>query len=206
MSPGVTYGLMTFLVGVIFLLGWLYATAGNPRRAAILKKSLWLFALPIIFTPGGWLGAHFGMWAVVAFEESLKTFASTREQNRNDRFWLVSLFGIWELTLDKPFWGYFLAQPIANWGRLEVSGLVYATALPVLMHTVTAAIYAFLFERRIWAAFIASCLVHASFNWAVEYFDLSATAAVVETAVLSIILIGILLGQSRRQTIAENLD
>jgi hypothetical protein len=146
------------------------------------------------------------MWAVVAFEEGLKTFASTREQNRNDRFWLVSLFGIWELTLDKPFWGYFLAQPIANWGGLEVSGLVYATALPVLMHTVTAAIYAFLFERRIWAAFIASWLVHTSFNWAVAYFDVSATAAVVETVVLSIILIGILLGQSRRKTIAENLD
>jgi hypothetical protein len=198
MSAGATYGLATFLVGVMFLLGWLYATAPNPRSGAILKKSLWLFALPILLTPGGWLEVHVGMWALVAFEEGLKTFASTREQEHKDRFWLVSLFGIWELMLDKPFWGVVLAQPIANWTRLEVSGLLYATALPVLMHTVTAATYAFAFKRRLWAAFLASWVIHLSFNEAVSYFDLSIKAAVVETAVLAILLIGIFQSQLRR--------
>lgn len=196
---------MTFLAGALLLLGWLYATAGNPRCGAILKSSLWLFALPIIFTPGGWLEIHVGMWALVAFEEGLKTFASTREQNRVDRFWLVSLFGIWELMLDKPFWGLTLAQPMANWGRVEVSGLVYATALPVLMHAVTASIYAFAFEKRLWLAFVVSWLVHFAFNEAVGYFDLSVPAAIIETVVLVVILVGILHMRAERPVAGQGI-
>jgi len=192
MTPGATYASTTFLAGVLLLLGWLYATAANPRSGAILKKSLVLLALPMIFTPGRWLLVHLGMWAVVAFEEGVKAFASTREQNRVDRFWLISLFGIWELTLDKPFWGLVLAQPLANWDRVELIGLVYATALPVLMHTVTASIYAFAFEKRIWPAFIASWAVHWMFNEAVDYFELSVSAAIFETTILGFILVGIL--------------
>ena len=192
MTPGATYGWITLLAGLVLLLGWLYVTAGNPRGGAILKKSLVLFALPGIFSPGGWLLVHFGMWAVVAFEEGLKAFASTREQNRVDRFWLVSLFGIWELILDKPFYGLILAQPIANWSRVEVVGLVYATALPVLMHTVTASIYAFAFERRIWPAFFAGWVVRWTFNETVTYFHVSASAVIFETVMLGFLLVGIL--------------
>lgn len=193
MSPGPTYAAISFLVGVILLFGWLYATAENSRSGAILRKSILLFALPIMFLPvGRLLLVHLGMWALVAWEEGLKTFASTREQNRTDRFWLVALFGVWELMLDKPFWGLVLAQPIANWDRLQVIGLVYATALPVLMHTVTAAIYAFAFKERLWPAFISAWAVHWTFNEAVDYYDLSASAAVFETIVLGLILAGIL--------------
>ena len=192
MGPGATYALITFLAGVICLLGWFYATAGNPRCGALFKRSLALFVLPTIFWPGGWVLLHAGMWAVVAFEEGLKAFAATREHNRVDRFWLISLFGIWELILDKPFWGLVLAQPIADWGRVEVIGLVYTTALPVLMHTVTASIYAFALEKRIWAAFIASWVVHWTFNEAVTYFHLSASAAIFESAILGFLLVGIL--------------
>lgn len=201
MSPGATYALITFLIGVMLLLGWLFATAENPRSGALLKKSLLYFALPIILTPGAWFQHHLGMWSLVAFEEGLKTFASTREQDRVDRFWFVALFGIWELTLDKPFYGLLLAEPIANWHRVEVLGLVYASALPVLMHTVTAAIYAFVFEMRLWAAFIASWLVHATFNGTVDYFGLSAAAAVAESAVLATVLAVILLVQARHPAI-----
>ncbi len=192
MNPGATYALATFLAGVLLLLGWLYVTAENPRSGVILRKSLVLLALPMIFTPGRWLLAHVGMWAVVAFEEGIKAFASTREQNRADRFWLVSLFGIWELTLDKPFWGLVLSQPMANWDRVEIVGLVFATALPVLMHTVTAAIYAFALEKRIWAAFVAAWAVHWTFNEAVSYFELSVSAAIFEAAILGLVLVGIL--------------
>lgn len=42
MGPGATYAAVTFLAGVLCLLGWLYATTGLPRSTAILKKSLWL--------------------------------------------------------------------------------------------------------------------------------------------------------------------
>lgn len=192
MSPGATYAAISFLVGVILLLSWLYATAANPRSGAILRKSIWLFAFPIMFLPVGRLLWPLGMWAVVAWEEGLKTFASTREQDPVDRFWLVAMFGIWELMLDKPFYGLVLAQPIASWDRLQVFGLVYGTALPVLMHTVTAAIYAFAFRKSLWAAFIAAWVVHWTFNEAVEYYDLSASAAVFETIVLGLILIGLL--------------
>jgi len=44
------------------------------------------------------------MLVSIGGEEGLKAFASTREQNRQDKFWLVALFGVWELALDKPFW------------------------------------------------------------------------------------------------------
>lgn len=203
MGPGATYALITFLVGVLLLLAWLYATAANPRSGAILRKSVLLFALPIMVFPGGWILFHLGMWASVACEEGLKAFASTRERNRVDRFWLIALFGIWELTLDKPFWGLVFAQPIANWDRVEIIGLVYATALPALMHTVTASIYAFAFDKRIWPAFITSWAVHWTFNEAVHYFDLSVSAAVFETIILGFILVGILkAGRSTEEGVA----
>ena len=190
-------------MGVLLLLAWFYATAANARSGAIFKKSLLLFALPILILPGGWVLLHLGMWASVACEEGLKAFESTREQNRVDRFWLVALFGIWELTLDKPFWGLVLAQPMATWDRVEVIGLVYTTALPALMHTVTAAVYAFAFEKRIWQAFIVSWAVHWTFNEAVIYFPLSASAAVFETVVLGCILVGTLkAGRPREESVA----
>src|SRR5581483_3737711 len=96
MSPGATYSIITFSLGLILLLCWLYATADNPRSWVILAKSALLFALPIMFFPGGAL-ARLGMWASVACEEGLKAFASTREQNRADRFWLVT---VWNLGTD----------------------------------------------------------------------------------------------------------
>lgn len=204
MSPGATYALITFLAGVILLLGWLYVTAANPRCGAILRKSIWLFALPIMFFPGGWVQLHVGMWASVACEEALKAFASTREQRRADRFWLVALFGVWELMLDKPFWGLGLAQSATGWDRVEVIGLVYVTALPALMHSVTASLYAFAFERRIWIAFIASWMVHWAFNLAVDYFDLSVSAAIYETIILGLILTVVLMTRHQRVSPAHS--
>jgi len=63
-------------------------------------------------------------------------------------------------------------------------GLVYITTLPVLMHAVTAAIYAFAFERRLWAAFITSWVIHAVFNETAHYFALSPAVAITQTAIL----------------------
>jgi hypothetical protein len=187
-GQGATYAVVTFAAGILCLLGWLFATTDHARSWTMLKKSLLLFALPIMFAPAQLFQFPFGMWALVAFEEGLKTFASTREQSRDNKFWLIALFGVWELTVDKPFWGLVLAQSGETWDRFSLAGLVYATALPVLMHTVTAAIYAFTFERRIWAAFVTSWIVHTAFNESVDYFGPSPLLAIVQTAILALAL------------------
>jgi hypothetical protein len=191
MGPGSTYALVTFLAGVLCLLGWLYATAGNPRTTTILKKSLWLVVLPLLLTPAPLFTFPRGMWVLVAFEEGVKAFASTREHKPTNKFWLVSLFGVWELTLDKPFWGVVLAQSADGWDRASLLGLVLATTIPVLMHTVTAAIYAFWFEARLWAAFIASWIIHAAFNESVSYFGLSPAVQIAQLACLAILMAGL---------------
>lgn len=188
MSPGGVYSLATFLTGVILLLGWAYLTIGNPRSGALFRKSLWLFVLPILLAPWSSLSFPLSMWLLVAIEEGLKTYGAHSEESAVDRFWLISLFGLWELTLDKPFWGFVLASEISSWNRPEVAGLLFSTALPVLMHVVTAAIYAFRFKGRLWAAFLVCWFIHTAFNEAVTYFYLSIPAACIETIVLLAIL------------------
>ncbi|HET6943545.1 MAG TPA: hypothetical protein VFH89_15445 [Sphingomicrobium sp.] len=186
---------------MLLFLGWFYATADNLRSGVMFKKSLLLFALPIILSPAALFQFPLGMWVLVAWEEVLKAFASTRERNPIDKFWLVALFGLWELTIDKPFWGFVLARSEQGWDRLALVGFLCATALPVLMHAVTAAIYAFTFERRLWAAFIASWVIHATFNEAASYFGLSLAAAITETAILVAILMAIFSRQRRLTTV-----
>lgn len=149
MGPGGTYALVTFCSGLLLLAGWFYATADNPRAGEIFRKSVLLFGLPILFLPPGLFQFPLGMWALVACEECLKALASTREESGRDKFWLVALFGIWELTVAKPFWGVILEQSGESWDRLALAGFLYATVLPVLMHSVTAAIYAFTFRGKL---------------------------------------------------------
>ena len=185
MGPGATYAVATFLAGVLCLLGWLYATAGDSRSPTILKKSLWLIVLPILLIP---LPLSLGMWALVAFEEGVKAFASTREQNPTRKFWLVSLFGVWELMLDKPFWGLIGDQSAESWDQVSLIGLVLATMIPVLMHAVTAAIYAFWFAGRLWAAFIMSWIIHMVYNGSVDYFALSPAVDLARFAFLALLL------------------
>ena len=204
MEPGASYAVVTFASGVLLLMGWFYATLENPRSGAMFKKSLLLFLLPMLFWPGRLvLHLPLGILLAAACEEGLKAFASTRERSRVDKFWLVALFGIWELAVDKPFWGLVLAQSGGTWDRLSILGLVYATALPVLMHAVTAAIYASSFERRPWAAFSASWIIHVMFNQSVEYFGLSPASAIIQTAILGAILTALLLSW-RHQLASES--
>lgn len=154
----------------------------------MLKKSLVWFALPIIFWPPDLFNLPLSLWVLAACEEGLKAFASTREDRPIDKFWLVALCGVWELTLSKPLWGWALADSGEVSDRLALSGMLYATALPVLMHTVTAAIYAFTSERWLWAAFAASWLIHAAFNESAHYFGLSPALAIAQTAILALLL------------------
>src|SRR4051794_35093652 len=188
MGPGATYAAVTFIAGILCLLGWLYATADNPRSGGMLKKSLWLILLPMLLTPAPFFDFPLGMWATVAFEEGVKTFASTREKERRNKFWLVSLFGVWELTFDKPFWGLVLAQSAESWNRVSLIGLVLATTIPVLMHAATAAIYAFWLKGRLLIAFITSWVIHTAYNESVDYFGLSPTVQLAQFAILAILL------------------
>ncbi|WP_156029664.1 hypothetical protein [Sphingomonas sp. URHD0057] len=188
MSQGPAYALMTFCAGLIVLLGWFYAMVDNPRAGAMIKTSFLLFALPILFVPGDTIISKLGMLALVAWEEILKAFASTREKEPLDRFRLVSLFGVWELVLDKPIWALLNSQSITGWSTPGILVLVYATALPVLMHTVTAAAYAFRFDRHLWAAFLFSFAVHSVFNATVDYFGVSLIAVAAETLILLAVL------------------
>jgi len=194
MGSGATYALVTFLAGALLLLGWCYENIENPRSGAMLKKSLLLFVLPIMLAPVHLLQFPLSMWVLVAWEEGLKAFASSRERRPIDKFWLVTLFGIWELTVDKPFWGLIAAPTVEGWDRLALAGLIYATALPVLLHAVTAAIYAFTFRGRLWAAFIVAWAIHTMFNESVDYFGLSPIAVTISTAVLAAILFGTIRG------------
>ena len=188
MGPGATYAVITFTAGVLCLLAWLYATVDNPRQTTILKKSLWCILLPMLLTPAPLFTFPLGMWALVAFEEAVKAFASTRETELKNKFWLVSLFGAWELTLDKPFWGLVVAQSADSWDRVALIGLVLATTIPVVMHATTAAIYAFWFQGRLWAAFITSWVIHTAYNESVDYFGLSPSVQLVQFALLAILL------------------
>lgn len=193
MSAAIFLATATFLVGTLLLLGWAYATADNPRSGALFRTSLWLFALPIVIGPLSWMQFPLSVWVLVAFEEALKAFGAQREKNATNRFWLISLFGLWELTLSKPFWAWTMTNELAGWNSLQVIGLLYAVVLPVLMHCVTAAIYAYRFQKRLWAAFIASWTLHTAYNEAVVYFDLSVPATCLITVVLLALLIAALL-------------
>ena len=76
MNAGTAYAVITFLAGVLCLLGWLYATTDLPRSTAILKKSLWLILLPMLLTPASWFTFPLSMWVLVAFEEGVKAVLS----------------------------------------------------------------------------------------------------------------------------------
>jgi len=195
MGPGATYAVITFTLGIICLLGWLYANVDNPRCAPILKKSLWCILLPLLLTPARFFTFPLGLWALVAFEEGVKAFASKREVEPQNKFWLVSLFGVWELTFDKPFWGLVVAQSAESWDRVALIGLVLATTIPVVMHAVTAAIYAFWFRGRLWLAFATSWVIHTVYDESVDYFGLSPTVQLIQVALLIMLLTGLMLGQ-----------
>jgi len=194
MSPAPTYATMTFAAGIILLLSWAYVTTDNPRSNKLLIKSLWLFVLPgiaIWAVPDAAFRFPLSMWVLVLVEEGLKTFAATTERSRADRFWLITLFGIWELMLAKPMWGLATLETLNGWNGLQMAGLVAAGAVTVLMHTVTAAIYSFHFEKRLPAAFFVSCIVHIVFNESVDLFGVSLPNCLIQALVLLVLLVAL---------------
>lgn len=154
MEAGFVCSAATFLAGAVTLLGWLYFTTGNPDSTRLLKKSALLFAVPVVLIatislglwdafPGTWLFVLLGFWTTALLQECLKAWASRTESDPINRFWLVASFGVWQLMLAKPLFGLRDGAELHGHDRLGILTVVVLLAAPVLMHVVTAAIYAF---------------------------------------------------------------
>jgi hypothetical protein len=183
MSAAQLYAALTCVAGGILLLGWLYVTADNPRSSWILLKSVAIFVLPtvgFVALPERLFQFPLSLWFVALVEESLKAGAAATERNRLDRFFLIVLFGIWELTLVKPLWGLRHAMPLEGWSSLELTGLTVAGIVTVLMHGVTAEIYAFRFHGRLPLALAVSWAIHAAFNESVSLLGVSLMASMLQ--------------------------
>ena len=165
-----------FLIGLIALLVWLYPSGADTTALGLLRRSVWFFVLaPLaVFIPWGFLSLALGeqtwiLWwigilATVIFEECLKLWASRSENSGIRAIALVSLFGVWELMLVKPF--LFLAATAQGWAL----GAELAMAIPaVFLHVLTAAIYGFHFRKRPELQFAICCAAHFGFNVAVSF-------------------------------------
>ena len=189
-SSSLFYAAITFLAGVGFLAAWLYATAENARSTRILVKSVVLFVVPgvaLASVPPRFLHSEMAVFAAILAEEVLKAVASLTENNEYDRFWLICLFGIWELTLAKPVWGITHYNIIENLDKLQLVGLTLGGCVTVLMHSVTAKIYCSRLLRKIGLALIVAWAFHATFDEAVRLFVVSFR----ELSIVAIVLVAI---------------
>jgi hypothetical protein len=176
MSPAHLYSLITLAMGSILLMGWFYCTAANPRSRKLLLKSFGFFVVPIgvaLTVPDDVLQFPLALWLVVLVEESLKATAAATESKSMNRFWLVSLFGIWELTLAKTMWGIEQVVTLSALTSAQAIGVALSGVITVLMHAVTAELYAFRFGGRLAAAFAATLVFHVGFNETVTFIGTS---------------------------------
>lgn len=110
--------------------------------------------------------------------DSLGLIVADENNEPMNRFWLVVLFGIWELMLSKTTRGI---EQIATYAMLtpaEAIGITAMGIITVLMHSVTAEVYAFRFRGRIAAALAASWVLHVGFNEAVTFLVTSLGATI----------------------------
>ena len=194
LSPAYGYAIMACAAGVLLLLWWLHSTTDNPRSNTLLAKSLWLFVAPgavIWALPDRMFDFTLSMWVLILLEEGLKASARLAEPDRMNRFWLIMLFGIWELMLAKPLWGLANQELINTWSRVEIFGLMLGGLIAVLMHSVTATIYAFRFQKSIGAAFVASWTLHVLYNEIVDWIGTSPVALGLLAIVLLIVLLAV---------------
>lgn len=176
MSAAYIYSLLTFATGIILLMGWLYVAASNARLGKLLVKSVLFFAVPIgaaVAVPDRMLNFPLALWVVVLVEEALKASAAATEREPLNRFWLVTLFGIWELALAKSMWGIEQVATFEALTAVQAVGVVAMGVITVLMHSVTAELYAFRFGGRLPVALAVSWVLHVGFNEAVTFLGMS---------------------------------
>ena len=141
--------------------------------AAILS-----FITTVVFDLSEWtmLGINLVLLAPL-FEELAKALACHSLRQPVHRFALVCLFGIYELMLSKPF---AMEQPFGIHGFFEALEAVPA----LLVHGLTAVIYAFYFPGERWRQLAICVFVHATNNALVffvgpEAAQIYATACIV---------------------------
>jgi hypothetical protein len=174
---------ITFGAGVILLLGWLYLTTDNARSFRLLLKSILLFVLPgaaLAALPPKLFQFPLGMWLAVLIEECMKAIAARTEKKHSDRFFLIALFGIWELMLVKPLVSFFEPWVVNGLSNFQIVGLMAGGLLAVLMHVVTAEIYAFRLPNRLVIAIALSWLLHTVFDESVDLLGVSMISFVLQ--------------------------
>ena len=196
-SSGVFFALLLFGSGLALLIVWLVRTARNPRFLILLRKSVLFFllpgalmvVLPLLFPlPLMSASTFLAVMAVAVFvEEILKMSAARSERLVHDKFALAMLFGIFELMFAKPLLPLGSEMFIGPWTQWDVVDLALRGMLPVLMHTVTAALYAFQFAERPWLGLAVCFPLHFIYNFLVLVFPNIAMVALL-AIVLAIVL------------------
>lgn len=204
MSSATLLAFALFASGLVSLLLWLALMLGNPRLAPILRKAVVFFLLPgalmvvipivaptLVFpllVAGGALGALALLLLLVLFEEFLKLSASRSEVRPYDKFAFAMLFGIAELMLSKPLSPLLLGEFMGEWSRWGLVGLVIGGILAMMMHSVTAALYAFKFAEQPWLGLLTCFALHAFYNFVVMVF-FGVTIVVVAAVIFAVFLI-----------------
>ena len=206
-SSGALLALILFVSGLVSLLLWLALMLDNPRLGQILRKSVLIFLLPgalmiviPIIAPAQLLlpFVMMGPWALVGlvllfvlFEEVLKSCAARSEARPYDKFAFAMLFGIFELAIAKPLSPLIAGDLMGEWSRWGLIGLAIGAMLAMMMHSVTAALYAFRFADRKWLGLLTCFAIHAFYNFVVIAF-LSVTLVVIAAIIFAIFLIALL--------------
>lgn len=158
--------LVTFLLGVTALLVWLHVLRFNPSTRTIMLSGLWyaflasaLLGLAVFFTamvvrdPDATAFLSIIILAPL-IEECIKVRAANSLDKSTQIFALISLLGIYELMLSKPL----SMLDATHWSQALIG-------IPaVMMHMLTAAIYAFHFEGSRKEQFTISAAIHIVFN------------------------------------------
>jgi hypothetical protein len=210
MTPSIFYATATFLVGLLLLLLWLYLSADTARSVTILTKSVVIFVLPSAVLaaalPSRVLAFRLGVWIAVLIEECLKAVASVTEKERSSRFFLVVLFGVWEFALVKPLGALLHPALLDSLDTFELTGLTIRGLIVVLMHTVTAELYAFKFAKNIMIPLCISCVLHIIFDETINSFAYSLLSALIWFVLLLILLCALWPKDASLRSLRQNMS
>ena len=216
-SSGALLALILFISGLVSLLLWLALMLGNPRLGQILRKSVVIFLLPgalmiviPIIAPAQLILPFLmlGPWTLVALvllfvliEEVLKSSAARSESRPYDKFAFAMLFGIFELALAKPLGPLIAGDLMGDWSRWGLVGLAVGAMLAMMMHSVTAALYAFKFPDKPWLGLLTCFAIHAFYNFVVVVF-LSVALIAIAAIIFAIFLIVLLPDREPEELVA----
>ena len=183
--------ILTFGAGLLALSTWIYLRGFDRAARSILIIGLLYLLLADLLGATLSLIGSLGLsaeneWSVLTLvlliplvEEGVKVRAAKSRTFPSETFALVSLFGIYELMLGKPF-SMIGAQ---EWYE-------FLTAIPAFaMHLVTASIYAYHFKGNHRLKFATCFVVHAGFNALV--FELSSASTSAYYATLFLIFVAL---------------